>query len=125
MNDIRLLFINDKLDIIKSLEARFYRQYRNMHFEYAQNNEEALDKLNSYHYDVIIYDLGMDRDLNYTIAERFKDLKPGAILLGTSGFTRFHNLPKFFDDTIQLDNIVVDNKFMSLLEKYGITLERK
>ncbi len=99
MSLIRILYVDDDAGS-EYQKVRFEHAYENVQFDHCRTNKAALDALQSRTYDIIMYDVGMDRFDSYPIAEKFKDLKPGAILIGMSLMIECHSLPSFFDGKI-------------------------
>lgn len=131
---VNLLYVDDDsskegIRHIKSMCQFIEEEFSNIKTDYALTNREALSKLQTYEYNVVLYDVGMDRTEGYPIAHAIKDLKPAAMLIGMSLNTEFRmgNLPDCFDEKIWMVNLAINYRAVlpKLLIKKGIVLEKR
>ena len=101
MELINILYVNDGISLggADSKKHNIENAFKNIRFTAVCSNLEATDKLTTNHYDFIFYDIGMDKRETYPVAHSFKELKPGAVLIGMSFCMNYRllNLPEFFD----------------------------
>jgi len=137
MDLIKILWIDDNEFLNEELlKTKFKKRFKKVEFQTEKTMINVLGELNSKHYDVILYDIGMDKDESFCYAQKIRDLKPGAILIAASYSMDCYkklgsfpsNLPRLFDDKIDFLSIIemlqgLNNKeFQMILKKFGINL---
>ncbi|MBI2662705.1 hypothetical protein HYX11_04565 [Candidatus Woesearchaeota archaeon] len=123
----RFLYIDDNEGLsTEEIQSRYHHNFSNVTLEHVLTNEQALEKIASHFYDVIFYDLGMDKDLRYPIAHLIKDRKPSAILVGISYALLFNSdLPICFD--ARMASLIASNypdTVANVVRKYNILLKK-
>ncbi len=132
---VRLLVIDDIYTIPQFAETRkmiMKHEFKNIELDLAGSNEGALEKLQTGSYDIIVYDIGMDEDVDYPILRKIRELSPGGILIGSSGAGRKNSeLPNgLVNEThnskgwIDLQNLFGEGGLEELLKKYGLYQEQ-
>ncbi|MEF2232248.1 MAG: response regulator [Pseudodesulfovibrio sp.] len=74
MKKIRLLLVDDEADVLNAYARRFAR--RNAEIEVAQSGVEALEKVQSGHFDVVVLDVMMPGMNGIEALRRIKALRP-------------------------------------------------
>ena len=123
MELIRILYVDDYC--AETLEDLFRKRFKNAEFEWVVTNQDALNRLKSRGYDVVIYDMGMEVRLDtFAVTRKIKELKPSCILLATSVAGKYipKELPEHIDGTIRREPLWQGyaGDIQRTLSKYGL-----
>ena len=130
---VNLLYIDDDpSDCTDDMVCLINDDFANVRADSAKTTQDAIIKLQSSRYEVIIYDVGMDSAEGYPFAQYVKELKPGSVLIGMSclsGTIAMNRLklPDWFDEKIATTDLVMYYKtaLPRHLERHGILLEKR
>jgi|SRR3989344_5927836 len=126
-NHYNFLYIDDNEELsTEEIQLRYQHHFSNVTLERVCTNEQTLEKIASHSYDVIFYDLGMDKNLSYPFAHIIKDRKPSAVLVGISYALLFnHDLPACFD--ARMTSLIASNypnTVADVVQRYSILLKK-
>lgn len=98
----------------------------NFRVDLANDGQEALDKLTSASYDVVVMDLGeATLERPYDLVEKVRELKPGCVIIGvTNGLVKEEAEPYFDAVEWRLGKHMI-HIVQPVLEAYGFKIIRK
>ncbi|MBI2151148.1 hypothetical protein HYU21_00275 [Candidatus Woesearchaeota archaeon] len=123
--DISFLIVDDEryTGLYKDI---LERRFSNLQVRVGYSNEDVFEALNSGSYDVIFYDLGIGSDdylkRDYSIVEKIRELKPGAVIIGTSAFIQYHYDLECLDQKCDVGILNNHGKLTNMLKEYGLNL---